>query len=250
MLWILEHIDQLNTDAVLSLLPRLSEARRARVQSVSHVPSKLRSILAELLLRQALWEEYGLTELPRIETGEKGKPFFPDHPELHFNLSHCQTAAACALDASPVGVDVQELRPLRRAARPLAAASPSLPLEGKLSPVRTPVTDEVVPQARKTPPVYRILSEPERAWVEAGETPAEQDRRFTAVWTCKEAYGKKTGDGFLYDLRSTCFIPDKASWQQYDSLFFRLSREEYELTLCADQPMPWIQVCFEDISMR
>ena len=43
MLWILEHLDQLNTEAVLSCLPRLSEARRARVQSMPHVPSKPRS---------------------------------------------------------------------------------------------------------------------------------------------------------------------------------------------------------------
>ena len=238
MLWILEHLDQLNTDAVLSCLPRLSKARRARVQSVSHVPSKLRSILAELLLRRALREEYGLTELPRIETGEKGKPFFLERPELHFNLSHCQTAVACALDALPLGVDVQEPRPLRRAARPLAAASPSLPLAGKLSPVRTLVTDEVVPQARKTPPVYRILSDPERAWVEAGESPAEQDRRFAAVWTCKEAWGKALGVGILYDLRSTCFLPEKARWAQNDFLFFHRSRSEYELTLCSGSQLP------------
>ena len=247
MLWILEHIDQLNTDAVFSLLPRLSEARRARVRSVTHVPSKVRSILAELLLRHALRAEYGLTELPRIEPGEKGQPLCPERPELHFNLSHCQTAVACALDASPVGVDVQELRPLRRAARPLAAASPSLPLEGKLSPVRTPVTDEVVPQARKTPPVYRILSEPERAWVEAGETPAEQDRRFTAVWTCKEAWGKALGVGILYDLKSTCFLPDKATWKQYDAIFQHLSREEYELTLCSQNFLPYEFVSFEEL---
>ncbi len=237
MLWILEHIDQLNTDAVLSLLPRLYEARRARVRSMPHVPSKVRSILAELLLRHALREEYGLTELPRIETGEKGKPFFPDCPELQFNLSHCQTAVGCALDRSPVGVDVQELRPLRRAARPLAAASPSLPLEGKVSPVRTLVTDEVVPQERKTPPVYRILSEPERAWVEAGETTDEQDRRFTAIWTCKEAYGKATGEGFLYDLRATAFRPKKRPWQQYGYTFRLLDLGDTFLALCASRPL-------------
>lgn len=247
MLWILEHVDQLNTDAVLSLLPRLSEARRARVLSMTHVPSKVRSILAELLLRHAIREEYGLTELPRIETGEKGKPFFPERPELRFNLSHCQTAAACALDASPLGVDVQELRPLRRAARPLAAASPSLPLEGKLSPVRTLAKEEAVSQAGKTPPVYRILSEPERAWVEAGETPAEQDRRFTAVWTCKEAWGKTLGVGILYDLKSTCFLPDKGTWKQYDTFFQHFSHEKYELTLCSRDPLLCKSISFEEI---
>ena len=238
MLWILEHLEQLDADAVLSLLPVLSEPRRARVLAMTHVPTQVRSILAELLLRHALREEHGLSALPRLETGEKGKPFFPDRLDLQFSLSHCQTAVACALAPVPVGVDVQELRPLRRAARPLAAASPSLPLEGKVSPVRALVTDEVVPQARETPPVYRILSVQERAWVEAGETPAEQDRRFTAVWTCKEAWGKALGVGFLYDLRSTCFIPDKETWQQYGVSFQHLSSKEYELTLCSAVCLP------------
>lgn len=218
MLWILEHVDQLNTDAVLSLLPRLSEARRARVLSMTHVPSKVRSILAEFLLSHALREEYGLTELPRIETGEKGKPFFPERPELRFNLSHCQTAAACALDASPLGVDVQELRAVRRDKHCLSA-----------------------------PPIYRILSEPERAWVEAGETPAEQDRRFTAVWTCKEAWGKTLGVGILYDLKSTCFLPDKGTWKQYDTFFQHFSHEKYELTLCSRDPLLCKSISFEEI---
>ncbi len=221
MLWLIENVEQITLSDVVPLFPCLSEARREKLASFRHEPSAVQSALAELLLRHALREEYGLNELPAIETGKKGKPFFPDRPDIQFNLSHCKTAVTCALAEVPVGVDVQEHRTFCRDKQCLSA-----------------------------PPIYRILSEPERAWVEAGETPAEQDRRFTAVWTCKEAYGKKTGDGFLYDLRSTCFIPDKASWQQYDSLFFRLSCEEYELTLCADQPMPWIQVCFEDISMR
>ena len=236
MLWILEHVDQLNTEAVLSLLPQISEGRRARVLSVTHVPAKVRSVLAELLLRYALRKEYGLTELPSIDTGKKGKPFFPDHPDVHFNLSHCKTAVACALDASPLGVDVQEVRPLRRDV-PRPSASLSLPLEGKVSPVRTPVTDEVVPRASTAPPLYRVLSETERSWVEAGETPEEQDRRFTAVWTCKEAYGKAVGEGFLYDLRSTEFLPRKKPWQQSGYLFRYCDLGDTALTLCAEHPL-------------
>lgn len=246
MLWILEHIDQLNTDCVLSLLPRISEARRVRLRSVTHVPTQVRSVLAELLLRYALRDEYGLTELPRIETGKKGKPFFPDRPDLQFSLSHCETAVACALDCSPLGVDVQELRPLRRAVRPLAAAK-NLPLEGKVSPVRTLETDEVVPRSRETPPLYRILSEPERAWVEAGESQDEQDRRFIAVWTCKEAWGKATGEGVLYDLKSTCFLPDKETWKQNEAFFQHVSHEEYELTLCSQGPLFCKILSFEEL---
>lgn len=218
MLWILEHIDQLNTDCVLSLLPRISEARRVRLRSVTHVPTRVRSVLAELLLRYALRDEYGLTELPRIETGKKGKPFFPDRPDLQFSLSHCETAVACALDCTPIGVDVQELRSVCRDKHCLSA-----------------------------PPIYRVLSEKERAWVEAGESPDEQDRRFIAVWTCKEAWGKTLGVGILYDLKSTCFLPDKGTWKQYDTFFQHFSHEKYELTLCSRDPLLCKSISFEEI---
>ncbi len=261
MLWITENIEALDPEAVLRFLPVITEARRARVLAMTHAPTQIRSILAELLLRRALREEYDLRDLPRMVTGKKGKPFFPDRPELHFSLSHCKTAIACALAPAPVGVDVQEVRPLRRAARPLAAASddtaprmdstlPSahqnLPLEGKVTAPEA-LTDEVAPQARKLPSVYRILSEQERAWVEAGENPAEQDRRFTAVWTCKEAWGKALGVGFLYDLRSSRFLPETETWTQYGWIFAHLSHSDYELTLCAHEPLPRKSVSFEEI---
>ena len=217
MLWILEDIEQLDAEAVLSLIPAISEERRARIRTVRHQPTRVCSVLAELLLRRALREEYGLSELPRMAAGEKGKPFFPDYPDLHFNLSHCKTAVACALDASPVGVDVQEIQNLRRD-DPLTA-----------------------------PSIYNILSRQERAWVEAGETPDERDRRFTAVWTCKEAWGKALGVGILYELKTTCFLPKAEPWIQHDFLFRRLSRDGYELTLCASAPLPCKSVSFEEI---
>lgn len=209
MLWILEDIESLDPEAVLRLLPAISEERRSRVLAMTHVPAQIRSVLAELLLRYALREENGLTDLPRIETGEKGKPFFPALPDVQFNLSHCKTAVACALAPAPVGVDVQELKCVSQDRHRLSA-----------------------------PPIYRILSETERAWVEAGETPAERDRRFTAVWTCKEAYGKATGAGLLYDMSATEFLPQSVPWLQYGFSFQQIMQNDTILTLCAREPLP------------
>ena len=221
MLWIIEHIDTLDPEAVLRFLPGLSEDRKAAILSMTNGSAQVRSVLAELLLRHALREEYGLKDLPRIEIGEKGKPFFPDLPDLHFNLSHCKTAVVCALDSSPVGVDVQEVRFLRR--------------------------NGTMPSA---PSVYRILSEKERAWVEAGQTPDEHDRRFTAVWTCKEAWGKALGVGFLYDLKTTEFLPRPEAWRQYGFTFQQSCLSDTVLTLCAAKSLPCRNVTFEDIRTR
>ena len=67
------------------------------------------------LLAQAAAAEWGLSPLPDIARHPGGKPYFPDHPSLHFNLSHSGGLALCALDAAPVGVDIQVVKTLRPA---------------------------------------------------------------------------------------------------------------------------------------
>ena len=66
------------------------------------------------LLFQAVKRELGLRELPEIAREAGGKPYFPDHPDICFNLSHSHGAAVCALHCKPVGADVEKLRPAPR----------------------------------------------------------------------------------------------------------------------------------------
>jgi 4'-phosphopantetheinyl transferase len=57
------------------------------------------------MLRKALGrEDY------RLEYGENGKPYLTDGEGVHFNLSHSGRWVVIAYGATPVGVDVQELR--------------------------------------------------------------------------------------------------------------------------------------------
>lgn len=66
--------------------------------------------LAQSLLALAVARECSLDVLPAVEREAGGKPFFPAHPEICFNLSHSHGAAVCALHHLPVGVDVERLR--------------------------------------------------------------------------------------------------------------------------------------------
>lgn len=93
---------------MMALLP---DARRERLEKLPK--EKHQEVLcAYLLLRMALWEQCGWRDLPRIEVDELGKPFFPDHPDTHFSLSHTAGAAAAALADTPVGVDIERVRPV------------------------------------------------------------------------------------------------------------------------------------------
>ena len=60
------------------------------------------------LLAVGLREHWDLEQLPSIARGKRGKPLFPDFPQLRFNLSHSGPRALCALDRDEVGVDIQQ----------------------------------------------------------------------------------------------------------------------------------------------
>ena len=96
----------------------------------------------------------------RIATHEHGKPYLPDYPDLHFNISHSRTLALIAIASHPVGVDIEYLR------RPVDFAAV----------------------------LRRFFSSDERRdWQNhATPTPAEA---FFRGWTRKEAILKATGEG-------------------------------------------------------
>lgn len=77
-------------------------------------PSGTEHDFAYLLLARVLERELGLAPLPAIQRASGGKPFFPNHPDICFNLSHSHGAAACAVHNRPIGIDLEKLRPAPR----------------------------------------------------------------------------------------------------------------------------------------
>ena len=68
------------------------------------------SAFAWSLLELAAREVWGLSKLPKVTLSDTGKPYFPDHPELHFSLSHTKGAVLTVLSSAPVGTDVERRR--------------------------------------------------------------------------------------------------------------------------------------------
>ncbi|MCI8869032.1 MAG: 4'-phosphopantetheinyl transferase superfamily protein [Lawsonibacter sp.] len=120
-------------------------ARHPRARSVSRA-----------LLALAARETWGLEALPELETGERGKPFFPENPERQFNLSHSGELLVCALDGAPVGVDIQQERAVR---------------------------DSLA---------VRVCGGGEREWLRRrGDSP----QAFALLWSLKESRCKQSGEG-------------------------------------------------------
>ena len=107
MIYIDEHIDDFDLETALR---QISAQRREQALRFKFERGQRTCVLAYLLLKRALREEYGIKENPIFEYGEHGKPAIVGHPEIFFNLSHCREAVACAVSDRSIGIDVESVR--------------------------------------------------------------------------------------------------------------------------------------------
>ncbi len=161
MVYIDDHIYDFDLDAALA---EISAQRREQALAFRHEQGRRTCVLAYLLLKRALREEFGLCENPLFEYGEHGKPRIVGRPDIWFNLSHCREAVACVVGRRPVGIDVESVRSYH---------------------------EDV---ARYT------MSDDEMARILKAERP---DVAFIRLWTMKEARLKLTGEGITDNLKTT-----------------------------------------------
>ncbi|MDR2589743.1 MAG: 4'-phosphopantetheinyl transferase superfamily protein [Oscillospiraceae bacterium] len=163
MLYVFDDIDCLGDSFFTRVDSLLSNQRREKAQKYKSVKEQNASIAVFLLLRLALKEQYGINEAVEFGYNSKenvSKPYLIDYPEIHFNLSHCKTAVACAVLDIEVGVDVQHI---------------------------TTISETVA---------KRVLTDNEYKGFKKSKKPNEY---FTKIWTIKESYVKKTGQGIVAD---------------------------------------------------
>lgn len=131
--------------------------------------------LGRSLLLHGLQELHGLALSAEqldaaLASGPHGKPYLAEHPDIHFNITHCDGLAACAFSDRPVGVDAE--------------------LSGYFA--------EVL--------VNKALSADEKNVLETqGLTETLRREWFFRFWTLKEAYVKMTGTGVDVPLREIAF---------------------------------------------
>ena len=160
MVYINDCLDELDLDTALPLLP---DERRQKALAFKHELGRRQSVAVWMLLRQGCREVFGLEDVPSVAYGEHGKPYFPEHPDMHFNMSHCRHAVACVVSRQPVGIDIESIRKF----------------DTRL--VRYVLNDEE----------YKAYAESE-----------QPDLTFTQFWTRKESLLKLTGHGLTTDLKS------------------------------------------------
>ena len=85
---------------------RFKPARKAAVKRDA-------SLCAYAVLRAALYDLCGWETLPDMAYSERGKPYFPTYPGVHFSLSHSYGCILVGVHDRPLGVDIERFRPVR-----------------------------------------------------------------------------------------------------------------------------------------
>ena len=157
--------------------------------------------LSRPLLERIALQHWQLSPPWRLELGPHGKPFLPDAPQHHFNISHSGRYVVLSVSNEPVGVDIELLQRGRR-----KIASKFFTLE-------------------------------ENIQIDQSYDP---DRTFTRLWTLKEAFLKCIGTGIGRNLRKTSInlnggdIRVEQNINNNPYYFKEYNVEGYQLSVCSE----------------
>ncbi len=110
MVYIFDCLDQYTDSSYEAHLNSLPPWRKEKALQYKRLDDRKHSVLAFVLLRCALREEYGITEVTKFVYNEFGKPSLLGS-SIHFSLSHCKDAVACAVSNHNIGIDVESVVP-------------------------------------------------------------------------------------------------------------------------------------------
>ena len=142
-----------------------------------------------------------------LERDAKGKPFLPEYPGVHMNLSHSGRYVACAIGEGPVGVDIECQRSRKR---PELVIKKFHPLEQRL---------------------YKETEEENR------------ERLFYDLWVMKESFMKAEGAGLGISLdsfymekvhRGTGQVLQKQNEKNYYYRLYQLEDKPFSLAACSE----------------
>lgn len=154
---------------ICDLLDIVSDERKERIRKFYFDKDKVHSILAEIILRYALWEKYGLKDKDIIIQKTKyGKLYLANCEDIHFNLSHSGDWVLCGVGDKTIGIDVEQMNN------------------------KDFFIDE------------KVFTKEECDYLYA-QNGDDRLRAFYKIWTLKESYIKNVGMGLSIPLKSFMF---------------------------------------------
>lgn len=161
MIYIFTDYNQITTDMEQALLDKLPPLRREKALRFTVHSGRISCIVSYLLFLYGFRKLYHKEGAPDFAGDKFEKPYLADYPEIHFNLSHCNSGCACIIDNFEVGIDLQEIRKV----------------------------------SLKT--FEKICSADEITEIQNSDNP---EKEFCRIWSYKEALSKLTGEGIFRDI--------------------------------------------------
>lgn len=173
MNWYKYNINDFTPRAYKKWYELLSEQKKLRIDSMKFDDDKKRSVAGEMLAKTTIGKYLNIpAEHIEIVQSNNGKPYAVNC-NIEFNVSHCEEIVVCAINNTPVGIDIEKIKPI----------NPSI--------------------------IQKFFTSTEQEYV-FGKIPCAEDydtefndvqlKRFFECWTAKEAYLKYTGEGLTDNL--------------------------------------------------
>lgn len=174
-LYLFNQYEDITEEFIFRALPFLPEERRIRALRYRRKIDRDNCVITYLMLCYGLRECFGIKSFA-MAYGEYGKPYLPDYPDVHFNISHCDKGCAVVVSDFPVGVDIQDVHPFSWAV------------------------------------ANRVCSEQELSKLEKSR---DRGILFTEMWVIKECLGKTAGMGIYKGMRENGLADDSLNLRTF-----------------------------------
>ncbi|WP_157782290.1 4'-phosphopantetheinyl transferase family protein [Sulfobacillus thermosulfidooxidans] len=103
--------DLLDQRIIANSLPYISPEQQAKVESFRHIGDAFRCLTGDLLIRVIICEKFKVSNQElKFERNSYGKPFWREHPDFQFSVSHSGQLVVCATHDKEIGIDVEQVK--------------------------------------------------------------------------------------------------------------------------------------------
>ena len=171
---IFDDMTQCSAQEVARLLPLVSAQRREQALRYTHTFGQYCCLKSyEMLTALLASTPYTLHSTPSFLYNEHGAPYLAVGP--YFSISHCKQGIVVAVSETPIGIDIEAIRPLN---------------EGL---------------------VQKAMNPQEQVQIAAAANPEQE---FIRLWTRKEAYVKMLGTGIISDMHQILQDTEALQWHE------------------------------------
>ncbi len=166
----------------------LSPVKKQRVDRFRFADDKRRSVAGDMLIKSYINKTAGTPVEDIIMVYDaNGKPYIKNS-SIHFNISHSGNMVVCAVNDKPIGIDVENIRPIN------------------------------------LKPALKVFNEKELKYLFPSGIPGHFEitddealiKRFFELWTLKEAFVKYSGIGITDNLKEIDVPRENTTTEFYD----------------------------------